>query len=154
MLPARHMNSNSQDNSTPPQKPSSERFDNEPFGEVIYRYTRAQALADGEQIDVSKTAREAGIRFPTFLTHGVFDQCVTVPKGVTCQDEAGRLWDVVFMLRMAIQRSRGNPERMPFQLYVRNTNGRPKLTTLFASCGPIDIDNPEPAITVMLPGED
>ena len=124
------------------------------FGPVIYAYTRAQALADGEQVDVSTTAKEAGIRFPTFLTRSVYDQYVKVPKGVQAQDEAGRLWDVVSMLRHAIRSSHQDSDRLPFQLYVRNTNGRPRLTTLFAACGPKDIDDPQPAITVMLPGED
>ena len=34
------------------------------FGEVVYSYSRAQALADGVLIDVSDTAREAGFRWP------------------------------------------------------------------------------------------
>jgi len=38
-----------------------------PFGEVIYSYTRAQAVADGVQVEVTKTAQEAGIKFPVFL---------------------------------------------------------------------------------------
>ena len=77
----------------------------EPFGPVIYQYTRSQAIADGFQVDVSKVAAEAGIRFPVFITRGVYEQCVAVPPGVTGQDEAGRLWDVVWMLRFAIIRS-------------------------------------------------
>ena len=44
-----------------------------PFGEVIYSYTRAQAVADGVQVEVTKTAQEAGIKFPVFLTRTVFD---------------------------------------------------------------------------------
>ncbi len=39
-----------------------------PFGPVIYSYTRAQAVADGVQVEVTKTAQEAGIKFPMFLT--------------------------------------------------------------------------------------
>ncbi len=37
-----------------------------PFGPVIYSYTRAQAVADGVQVEVTKTAQEAGIKFPVF----------------------------------------------------------------------------------------
>ena len=37
-----------------------------PFGRVIYAYTRKQAIADGVQVDVTKTAKEAGISFPCF----------------------------------------------------------------------------------------
>jgi hypothetical protein len=66
-----------------------------PFGEVIYAYTRKQAIADGVQVDVTKTAQEAGIKFPVFITRGVFESYVAVPEGVTGQDEAGRLWDIM-----------------------------------------------------------
>ena len=75
------------------------------FGGIIYAYTRAQAVADGFQVEVTKTAQEAGIKFPMFLTRAVFDAYVTVPPGVTAQDEAGRLWDLVWMTRFAIIRA-------------------------------------------------
>ena len=45
-------------------------------------------------------------------------------------------------------------DRLPFALYVRNDNRRPRLVKLVAQCGPLDIDDPAPAITVMLPDED
>ena len=66
-----------------------------PFGEIIYTYTRAHAVTDGYQVDVSKTAQEAGIRFPVFLTRAVYDAYVTLPPDVEAQDEAGRLWDIM-----------------------------------------------------------
>ena len=129
--------------------------DNEsPFGEVIYAYTRAQAVADGFQVEVTKTAQEAGIRFPVFLTRTVYDAFVTVPPGVTAQDEAGRLWDIVWMLRFAVRKSQHGQNRLPFALYVRNDNRKPRLVKLIATCGPLDIDDPQPAITVMMPDED
>jgi hypothetical protein len=95
-----------------------------PFGEIIYAYTRSQAVADGVQIDVTKTAQEAGIKFPMFLTRAVFDNYVAVPEGVTSQDEAGRLFDLVWMTRFAILRARGHTNRLPVALYVRNDNQR------------------------------
>ena len=124
------------------------------FGDVVYSYTRAQAVADGVQVEVTKTAQEAGIRFPVFLTRTVYDAYVTVPEGVTAQDEAGRLWDIVWMLRFAIQRTRSGVQRLPFALYVRNDNRAAKLVKLIAMAGPLDIDDPSPAITVMMPDED
>jgi len=127
----------------------------EPFGPVIYSYTRAQAVADGVQVEVTKTAAEAGIKFPVFLTRTVFDAYVEVPPGVTGQDEAGRLWDIVWMLRFAILRSRPGADRIPVALYVRQSDReRPRLIKLIATCGPLDIDDPQPAITVMMPDED
>ena len=89
-----------------------------------------------------------------FLTRAVFDAYVTVPQGVTCQDEAGRLWDIVWMLRFAVRKAQPGQVRLPFALYVRNDNHRPKLVKLIAVCGATDIDDPAPAITVMMPTED
>ncbi|MBU4460793.1 MAG: hypothetical protein KJ579_09525 [Verrucomicrobia bacterium] len=119
---------------------------------MIYAYTRAQALEDGGQVDVSETAREAGIRFPVYLTRAVWDACVAVPPGVQCQDEPGRLWDILWMFRNAARRTDGAD--LLFRLYVRNDNRRPRLVTLKAQCGPRDIDDPAPATTIMQPGED
>ena len=137
-------------------KPQNQNTPNNdsPFGEVIYAYTRAQAIADGVQVEVSKLATEAGIRFPVFLTRGVYDQFVTVPEGVTGQDETGRLWDILTMLKFAIRRSRAGVDRIPVALYVRNDNCAAKLIKLIATCGALDMDDPQPAITVMLPTED
>jgi hypothetical protein len=124
------------------------------FGGVIYTYTRAQAVADGVQVDVTKTAQEAGIKFPMFLTRAVFDAYVAVPPDVTGQDEAGRLWDLVWMARFAILRSHGHTDRLPVALYVRNDNHRAKLVKLIAVCSALDIDDPQPTLTLMMPDED
>jgi hypothetical protein len=121
--------------------------------DLIHRYTRADAIRDGVLIDVSETTREAGIRYPAALTRAVWDRCVAVPPGVVCQDEAGRLWDVVWLLACAIRRSRGGPE-VRFGVHVRKDNreGTPPLVRLKAVRGPGD--RGEPVITVMLPDED
>jgi hypothetical protein len=122
---------------------------------IVFAYSRSQAIADGFQIEVTKTAHEAGIRFPVFITRGVFELCVAIPPNVSCQDESGRLWDVVWMLRFAILKARTGVERIPVALYVRNSDTeRPRLVKLLATVGPLDIDDPQPAITVMLPNED
>jgi hypothetical protein len=125
-----------------------------PFGTVIYAYTRAQAVADGVQVEVTKTAQEAGIKFPMFLTRAVFEAYVAVPPDVTGQDEAGRLWDVVWMTRFGIIRARPGCDRIPVAFYVRNDNRAARLVKLIATCGALDIDDPQPAITVMMPDED
>jgi len=105
-------------------------------------------------VDVSTTTAEAGIRFPVFLTRRVFDAYVAVPPNVTGQDEAGRLWDIVSMLRFAIKSGRDAGDHIAYSLYVRNDNRRPRLVKLVAACGALDMDAPEPAITVMMTDED
>jgi len=121
--------------------------------EVISSYTRAQAIEDGVLVDVFSVAREAGIKFPVALTSTVWGQYVEVPEGVNCQDERGRLWDILWMLRC---NARQGGDTLFFKLYVRNHN-RERLTsrdlvTLKAVCGPGD--TPDPVITIMLPDED
>jgi hypothetical protein len=120
---------------------------------LIHRYTRAEAIADGVLVDVTETAKEAGIKYPVALTRAVWERCVAVPPGVAGQDEPGRLWDILWMLRCAIRRSDGGPT-LPFALHVRNDNRErtPPLVRLKALCGPGD--GGEPVITLMMTDED
>jgi hypothetical protein len=81
----------------------------------IHRYTRAQAIADGVLVDVTETARQAGIRYPVALTRAAWDRCVRVPEGVDNQTEAGRLWDVLFLLSVAASGSESQEVRFAAQ---------------------------------------
>jgi hypothetical protein len=121
--------------------------------DLIHRYGRADALRDGTLIDVSASAREAGLRYPVALTAAVWGRCVAVPPGVTGQDDAGRLWDLLWMLRLAVRASTGGSE-VRFAVRVREDNRErtPPLVRLKALCGPGD--QGEPVITVLLPEED
>lgn len=121
------------------------------FGPVIFSYTRAQAIEDQVLIDVSKMASEAGIKYPTAVTAAVWEEFVRVPEGVTCQDEQGRLWDILNMFRFAAKKSNGK-DILRFEVLVRNDNRKPKLVSLKAICGPGD--TLDPVLTIMLPDED
>ena len=119
--------------------------------EILYGYSRAQAFKDGQLVDVSQTAREAGFTMPVALTNAVYVSCVRVPRDVTGQDVPGRLWDVLWMLRHRIRSSNGVGGDIRFELYVRNTDEQPAgLVHLRCVCGPGDAA--EPVLTVMLPG--
>lgn len=125
------------------------------FGEVIFAYTRADAIADGVLVDVSETAAEAGIRLPVALTADAFADMVTWTRGDACQDESGRLWDVVWMLRDAIRRSPGGTDRVAFTVYRIPNKGRgqmPRPVRLQALCGPGDPSG-APVVTVGLATE-
>jgi hypothetical protein len=119
---------------------------------VIHTYTRVQAIEDGVLIDVTEMAREAGIVYPTAITAAVWADYVRVPEGIVGQDEAGRLWDVLWMFRTAASTLKHDGPDLRFQLYVRNDNRSPELVTLKGVCGPGD--ELEPVVTIMLPGED
>lgn len=125
--------------------------------ELISIYTRAQAIADGVLIDITETAKEAGFTYSVAITIAAWSDCVAwsaddSERKDTHQDEAGRLWDVIWMLKIA---ARKGGERIYYQFYrvPREGKGRKaRLTTLKAICGPGD--NGEPVITIMLPTED
>lgn len=129
----------------------------EAFGPLIYAYTRAQAIADGALVDVSAVAGEAGFRVPVAMTQAAWADYVewhdVDSHRQVFQDEADRLWDVIYMASLAARRGQG--ERVTFQLYRVPRGGRvsrPRLTTLQLHIGPGDAG--EPVITIMLPGED
>ena len=133
----------------------SENSVKELFGEVIYAYTREQAIADGVLIDVSKMAKEAGIKFPVAVTSAVWHEYIVPDKAMVefGQDENGRLWDVLWMFRCNALRN--SSDLMFFEVYFfMDGDGVPKkeLVTLKAACGPGD--NGEPVITIMKPDED
>ena len=121
------------------------------FGEVISVYTRAQAIEDGVLVDVSTTAREAGITFPVAVTRTVFDHYITPdPRSIKFgQSVEGRLWDALWMLRNAAKRGGGT---IHYNVYFIMKERQSRLVQLKAVCGPGD--DAEPVITIMLPEED
>ena len=64
---------------------------------VISTYTTKEAVADGVLVRVKDTEpKEVGIRFPVYLSQGVFSKYVKVPAGYEAeQDENGCLCDIL-----------------------------------------------------------
>jgi hypothetical protein len=120
--------------------------------DLIHTYSRAEALADGALVDVTPTAEEAGIKYPVALTRAVWGLYVQVPEGVHGQDESGRLWDLLWVLRHDIHKANPGTAVILYQVYVRNDNRKPRPVTLKAVCGPDD--DAFLCITLMLPDED
>ena len=129
--------------------------------EIIAAYRRAEALDDGFLVDVSALAGEYGIRYPVALTRATYDEAVALPDHYSgCQDETGRIWDVLTMLKAAIGKPTNGPsDEVRFEVLVRavNSDGSdsrrpPAIHRLWAKCGPGD--DAEPVITVMNIGED
>jgi hypothetical protein len=137
------------------------------FGEVISSYTRAQAIEDGELIDLTQFSfrpnltvlDEVGIKYPVAMTRAAY--CSAVQEDgrdlPPCQDLSGRMFDVVSMLRFAIKSS-ANGSEILYSLSVINwrsptgTATKRETVKLKALCGPGD--DGKPVITIMLPDED
>ena len=123
--------------------------------DVIFSYTRAQAIQDGVLVDatigdLAEVSRQH-FKFPVAMTASVFamiEKAVNHPKH--CNDWRGVWHDILWMSRKNIIR-RFDATCHLFQVTITGT-GRRKLHTLKAMCHPGD--NAEPAITIMLPEED
>lgn len=136
------------------------------FGpEVIFSYSRAEAIEDGVLIDVTKTAKEAGFKWNTCVTSavwGMIQPSDEVKAKFGC-DTDGRLWDVLWMAFMAIKQAKQGGRELIYEVilpqhpadtflkdgadYVRGSIRKFKLHV-----GPGD--DAEPVITIMTPGED
>lgn len=115
--------------------------------DYIYSYTRAQAIDDGVLVDVTKTAKEAGIKYPVALTSAVWADINAIPK-TSVQDVNGRLWDVLFMFFVNARNTSGRV--MYYQIHM--PVGQFKKYELKAVIGPGDDEYP--VITIMKPNED
>jgi hypothetical protein len=130
-----------------------------PFGEVIYAYTRTQALADGILIDVSETAKSIGFKILVAVSRAVWEKYIEWTDEDTdkqvAQDESGRLRNVLRMLMFAIKQDRKGVYPLIYQLLVIPRNGKSRTKKRVKLKASIHVgDEGEPVITIMLPTED
>ncbi len=124
------------------------------FGPPIHTYSRAEAIEDGILIDVTETAKEAGIKYPVAVTAELYNYIEpTETEQEQGQDLQGRLWDTLYLFTLAARKTEG-PLMQYCVNYVREQPDRTVKTetiTIKAVIGPGD--TPEPVITLMLPHE-
>jgi hypothetical protein len=140
-------------------RPTNNVANTNSFGDVIYSYTRAQAIEDGVLIDATEMAREAGFKWPVALTAAAWADCVAWTDAdnerQAYQDQSGRLWDVLFVASYAVRTANNANQQLQFDLQRIPRNGlarKSQRLTLKLILGPGD--NGEPVITIMLPEED
>ncbi len=69
--------------------------------DVIFRYTREQAIADGVLLDLTEWARETGFTVPVACTAAVWNDYIVPPQEMYQfgQSERGRAHDLLWMVR-------------------------------------------------------
>ena len=126
------------------------------FGEVIFKYTREDALKDGVLVDISTAPAtiEAGIKFPVGVTTAVFNVLnPTEDLKKLGQSLEGRLWDMWMIFRSEVKKRGANTDEIHFApLFLQSGSDKPAPVKMWAKCGPGD--NSEPVITIMMEGED
>lgn len=108
-----------------PNQPASEAPEEEEslcafFGdEYTSIYTRAEALEDGDLVDVSRMAREAGMPLPTAITRAVYARLTpSEEEAAHGQDFPGRLWDLLNILMYSARRN-PNTDTLPFYFLMQ-----------------------------------
>jgi len=122
--------------------------------DVIFCYTRADAIADGVLVDVTAMAREAGFRVPVAVTATLWHDYIEVGDETADpgQSTDGRLWDVLTIAAATARGSGRGSDRVEFPVLFR-VNGRRKKVWLIMA---LSAEAPDggPAITIMLPEDD
>ena len=121
---------------------------------VIYSYTRAQAIEDGVLIDITADAQAHGFKVHTVVTDNLYHQYVEVPTGLDGsfgQSSAGRLHDLLTLALFAARSSKGT-DRVYFKVDFLMEPGRLEEANIIAHIGPGD--HGEPVLTLMLPEDD
>jgi len=121
--------------------------------DVIFSYSRSDALADGVLIDVSGIAKEAGFTIPVAVSDNLYHSYImpSLDLAKEGQSPSGRLWDTLSVLRYAIKAS-PSTDRLSLSVLFTMAPDDPIPVELLAVCGPGDLG--EPVITIMLPGDE
>ena len=121
---------------------------------VVFEYSRAQAIADGVLVDVTDVARGVGFKVHTVVTATLYHGYVVPPAGLDGsfgQSAAGRLHDVLTLALFAARASKGT-DRVYFKVDFLMAPGKTETVDIIAHIGPGD--TPAPVLTIMMPEDD
>lgn len=111
------------------------------FGEVISRYTRAQAISDGVLFDVSDSEAAGLFKYPAAIT-AALSSALSRGAGNEAATFNARLWDVFYMMRNEARNC--SDSDLFFSVKVGS-----RVLELWGNCGPGD--DPAPVLTIGFP---
>ena len=120
---------------------------------VIYSYSRAQAIEDGVLVDVTKQAKATGFKLPTVVTDNLYHHYIEPPEGLAGEGQSvtGRLHDLLTLALFAAKRA-VNSDRVNFKVSFLMAPGHSETVEVIAHIGPGD--TAAPVLTIMLPEDD
>ncbi len=118
--------------------------------ELIYSYSRRQALEDSILFDISQEAKESGFKVPVAVSDNLFHQYIDPPAGLEGEGQSarGRIHDVLHMLKVAIASNKNEP-MLFFDVLFLMRPGHHEKVKLYAEIGPDD--DGKPCMTICLP---
>ena len=124
--------------------------------DIIYTYTRSQAIADNEQTCISELYPSdcRVFKYPVYFTRKVMSLLEN------SHDPGGIVWDICYMSVKSPSRIELSPSTVKFSVIIENAEIKPDFVedgcpcyTLICQVGATDFDDPAPAVTVMFPDE-
>lgn len=144
--------------------PESKSAFEELFGDtpIISQYTVQDGIADGTFVQLDRRLTESyGYRIPVVMTKAAWADTVEWTRDGDFQDEEGRAWDVLTILRRFALRLQNGP-MTSHVMRIRNrsaTSGRHSKAVTPSAClltfSAIAMDpSGQPCFMITLPGED
>ena len=113
--------------------------------DIIYCYSRHEALEDGVLVDLSSVAREVGINYPVAVTSSVYADCVSLPEVFEASGEIDRAFELLSAVSTLATHRIEEPE-IHFEFCVDDEEDtRTVLLKVVCHAG----DYGEPVLTVM-----
>ena len=124
------------------------------MSDLIYVYTRAQALKDGVLVDCTELARVAGFTWTVAVTDHLYHDYIVPALALTAEGQSiqGRLWDVLQVLRHAICSSKDDTYLRFSVLFQMSPGADPVPVEIISVAG--SDDGGSPCLTLMLEGDD
>lgn len=126
--------------------------------DVVFGFTRRQALADGVLVDVTGQASQAemhgGFLAPVAVTAALWAAIEAIPPSLAgIADARGRLHDVLWMAALAVRRVRHEPRdggpSVTFAVHLPTAGTRKRTQRLRVEVGPDD--DGAPCVTIGFP---
>ncbi len=114
------------------------------FGELISSYTRAQAIEDGGQFDVTHDKGAAVYNTAVYVTSALHAE-LKRGQGKDAETYSARLWDVCYMV--------AHGRKLSNSAHESDVKVGARRLTVRGEAGPVDIDDPRPAITLGFPSD-
>lgn len=127
----------------------------DPLFQVIFSYTRKQAIDDGNLIDVTAQAKESGFKVPVAVSLNLHAKYLTAPSGLEGEGQSyeGRLHDLITICLLEMQ-ERLKESRINFKVLFLMKSSPRTLEEVEVVCQAGPDDDGGLCITLMLPEDD
>jgi hypothetical protein len=119
--------------------------------ELVYAYTRTQAIADGVLIPISE--KEHGLKIPAVVSSNLYRRFIEPPEKLVGEGQSttGRLHDTIMMFKAAAS-VRWDGTRVSFDVLYLMGPGRLEKIKVLGLLGPDD--ERKPCLTFCLPEDE